>query len=221
MREKVKKELQNLETQGIITPIKFSKWAAPIVPVLKHDKQTVRICGNYKLTANRASRMEHYPQSKVEDLFSTLAGGTLFTKLDMSQAYLQLLVDDQSKGLLTANTHKGLFAYNRLPFGISSAPGIFQRTMESLSKGIPNVLVTAILVYLDNILITGPTQEQHMKNLLAVLSSFHQAGLHLKKQKCRFLAKSAEYLGFTIDQQGVHPTEGKVQAIKSAPNPWN
>ena len=176
----MKKSSQNLETQGIITPLKFSKWAAPIVPVLKHDKQTVRICGDYKLTANCASCMEHYPLPKVEDLFSTLAGGTLFIKLDMmSQAYLQLLLDDQSKELLTVNTHKGLVAYNRLPFGVSSAPGIFQRTMESLLKGIPNVLV-----YLDDILITGPTQEQHMKNLLAVLSSFRQAGLCLKKQKC-------------------------------------
>ena len=114
----------------------------------------------------------------------------------MSQAYLQLLMDDQSKELLTVNTHKGLFAYNRLSFGVSSAPGIFQRTMESLLKGIPNVL--------------------H-----AVLNCFHQAGLRLKKQKCRFLAKSVEYLGFTIDQQGVHPSEGKVKAIKSAPNPKN
>ena len=181
--------------------------------MLKHDKQTVQICGDYKLTANRASRMEHYPLPKVKNLFSTLAGGTLFTKLDMSQAYLQLLVDDQAKELLTVNTHKGLFAYNRLPFEVSSAPGIFQRTMESLLKGIPNVLV-----YLNDILITGPTQEQHMKNLIAVLSSFRQAGLRLKKQKCRFLAKSVEYLGFTIDQQGVHPSEGKVQAIKSAQN---
>ena len=88
--------------------------------------------------------------------------------------------------------------------------------MESLLKGIPNVLV-----YLDDILITGPTQEQHMKNLHAVLNCFHQAGLRLKKQKCQFLAKSVEYLGFTIDQQGVHPSEGKVKAIKSAPNPKN
>ena len=53
-------------------------------------------------------------------------------KLDMTQAYLQLLMDDQSKELLTVNTHKGLFAHNRPPFGISSAPGIFQRTIESL-----------------------------------------------------------------------------------------
>ena len=76
-------------------------------------------------------------------------------------------------------------------------------------------------MFWSDILITGPTQEQHMKNLHAVLNCFCQAGLRLKKQKCRFLAESVEYLGFTIDQLGVHPSEGKVKAIKSAPNPKN
>jgi len=63
-----------------------------------------------------------------------LGDGTLFTKLDMSQAYLQVLVDIQSKELLMINMHKDLFAYNRLPFGVSLAPGIFQRTMESAAR---------------------------------------------------------------------------------------
>ena len=84
--------------------------------------------------------------------------------------------------------------------------------MESLLKGIPNVLV-----YLDDILVTGETQEQHIKNLHEVLSRFRDAGLHLKKQKCAFLARSVEYR-FTIDQQGIHPSERKVKAIKAAPN---
>ena len=129
--------------------------------------------------------MKHYPLPKVDDLFATLVGFVLFTKMDMSQAYLQLTLDDQAKELLTINTHKGLFAYNRLPFEVSSAPGIFQCTMESLLSGIPNVLV-----YLDDILVTGPTQEQHVNNLHEVLGRFHQAGLHLKKKKCQFLVKS-------------------------------
>ena len=139
------------------------------MPVLKQDKTSVRICGDYKLTANRASHLEHYPLPKVDDLFTALTGGTMFTKLDMSQAYLQFTLDDQSKELLTINTHKGLFAYNRLPFGVSSAPGIFQHTIESLLKGIPNVLV-----YLDDILVTGPTQEHHIHNLQEVLLCFRQ-----------------------------------------------
>ena len=81
----------------MISPIKYSKWATPIIPMLKQDKTSVRICGDYKLTANKASHLEHYPLPKVDDLFATLAGSILFTKLDMSQAYLQLAVDDQAK----------------------------------------------------------------------------------------------------------------------------
>ena len=77
MRGKVEAELQRLQDQGIISPIKYSKWAAPIVPVhvLKQDKTSVRICGDYKLTANKASHLEHYPLPKVNNLFTTLAGG--------------------------------------------------------------------------------------------------------------------------------------------------
>ena len=81
---------------------------------------------------------------------------------------------------------------------------------------IPNVLV-----YLDDILVTGHTQEQHFSNLHKVLLCFHQAGLHLKKQKCQFLVKSVDYLGYTIDQKGIHPFEGRVEAVKAAPNPKN
>jgi len=62
---------------------------------------------------------------KIEDLFSVLSGGVVFTKLDMSQVYQQLKLDDQSKEVVTINTHKGLIGYKRLPFGVSFAPGIF------------------------------------------------------------------------------------------------
>ena len=112
----VEKELQRLETLRIVKPVKSSKWAAPIVPVLKPDHKSIRICGNYNLTANKASRLEQYPLPKVEDLFSTLAGSITFTKLDMSQAYQQLVLDDNSKEIVTINTHNGLFSYQRLPF---------------------------------------------------------------------------------------------------------
>ena len=67
MREMVEKELQRLETLGIVKPVKSSKWAAPIVPVLKPDRKSFRICGNYKLMANKTLRLEQYPLPKVED----------------------------------------------------------------------------------------------------------------------------------------------------------
>ena len=95
-------------------------------------------------------------------MLSGLAGGRAFTKLDMSQAYQQVELEEESKKYMyvVINTHKGLFRYNRLPFGIVSAPGIFQRVMESLVRGIPGVVV-----YLDDILITGPTENDHLITL--------------------------------------------------------
>ena len=150
MKTLVEKELDNLKAQGIIEPVVFSEWAAPIVPVLKADKTSVRICGDFKSTINRVAKLDRYPIPKISDLFSNLSGGRYFTKLDPSQAYLQVCLDEQSKSHVVVNTHKGLFWYNRLPYGISSAPAIFQRIMESLLKGIPRVVSN-----LDDILISG------------------------------------------------------------------
>jgi len=123
MKEMVEQELTRLEHLGIIKPVMTSKWAAPIVPILKADRKSIRICGDYKLTTNKASRLEQYQLPKIEDMFSSLSGVVSFTKLDMCQAYQQLELDDQSKEIVTINTHKGLFSYQRLPFGVSSAPG--------------------------------------------------------------------------------------------------
>ncbi len=140
MRAPLEQELERLEREGIISPVQFSEWAAPIVPVVKSDG-SVCVCGDYKCTINQASKLDNYPIPKMEDLLTTLGGSQKFTKLDMSQAYQQLLLDDESKQYTTINTHKGLYQHNRLPFGVSSAQGIFQRTMENLLNGIPCVIV--------------------------------------------------------------------------------
>ena len=89
-REKVEAELDKLVAEGTIEPVEHSEWAAPIVAVLKPDKQRVRICGDFKQTVNPVAKLDKYPIPRVEDLFSKLAGGKAFTKLDLSQAYLQL-----------------------------------------------------------------------------------------------------------------------------------
>ena len=106
-----------------------------------------------------------------------MAGGKRFTKLDLSHAYQQIELDEQSQQYVTISTHKGLFRYNRLPFGVASAPSIFQRTMENLLQGIPGVCV-----YIDDILITGRTDEEHLEHLDEVLCKIAKAGMLLKKK---------------------------------------
>ena len=109
MRGKFEEELERLVSEGIIEPVQFADWAAPTVPVVKSDGKSLRICGDFKLTVNQASKLDRYPIPKVEDLFARLAGGKAFTKLDMSQAYQQLLLDEESRKYTVINMHHGLF----------------------------------------------------------------------------------------------------------------
>ncbi len=149
-------------------------------------------------------------------MFATLAGGQTFTKLDMSHTYQQLLLDEDSKQYVTINYHKGLFKYNRLKFGVASSPAIFQRTMDNLLQNIPHVAV-----YLDDIVVTGRTKEEHLQNLNQVLKRMSDAGLRLKRSKCVFQVQSVTYLCHRISAQGVSPVKEKVRAITEAPSPKN
>ena len=126
----------------------------------------------------------------------------------MSNAYLQLPLSDESKQYVVINTHRGLFQYNRLPFGVSSAPAIFQQLMET--KGV-----------FDVILISAATHEEHLQILEEVLKRLTEANLRLNRSKCFFLKPHLEHLGHIIDAQGRHPTEEKTRAIREAPRPTN
>ena len=214
MRGKVEEELERLVRESTLEPVQLADWAAPIVPVLKGDKSSVRICGDFRQTVNPVSKLDRYPIPKVEDLFTTLANGKSFTTIDLSHAYQQLPLDEASKQYVVVNTHKGLFRYTRLLFGISSAPGIFQRVIESILQGIPGVVA-----YLDDILVTGSTDQEHLAALEEVLRRLESAGLRVRKEKCHFMAPSVSYLGHKIGADGIHPLPKKVEAIREAPSP--
>ena len=157
----------------------------------------VGVSGNYNLTVNKLSKLDGYPIPNIDDLYTKLAGGQPFTELDFSHAYEQMLVDDDSRELFTISTH-------RLPYGVSSAPGIFQRTTEGLLQGIPS---TGVL--LDKILISGSSTEVHLDNVEKVL------------ERLSVLETCHQLLGDRVDAEGFHPIESKVEAIKATSTPTN
>ena len=176
----VEQELARLEEKGILKKVSHSSWAAPVVPVPKKDGK-VRICGDYKVTVNPHLDVDQHPLPRPEELFATLANGKAFTKIDLSQAYQQMQLEESSAQYLTINTHTGLYQYTRLPFGVASAPAIFQRAMDMILQGIDGVIC-----YIDDILVTGITDKQHLERLDEVLKRLKTNGLRVKREKCAF-----------------------------------
>ena len=151
LKSKVDEELDRLQKEGIISPVQYSEWAAPIVLVVKQDGN-IRVCGDYKLsTANQAAHVETYPLPRIEDLFVQLSGGQTFTKLDLSQAYLQLEVEEECKKYLTINTSKGLFQYNHLPFGVAQRSSNGQWIV--CSRGSRGLVILLTTLWLRDVLL--------------------------------------------------------------------
>ncbi|KAL7725183.1 hypothetical protein ACLKA6_017339 [Drosophila palustris] len=133
--EKFKEEAQRLTDAGIWKPVKFSSWASPIVLAPKPGG-ALRICGDFKQGVNSQLDIEQYPLPTRESLLHAIRCGTHFSKIDLKDAYLQMELDEEAKEIMVVNTPLGLFQYQRLPYGIASAPAIFQRHLEQLLSGI-------------------------------------------------------------------------------------
>lgn len=214
LQQKVNDEITRLVQLGILEQIDHSEYASPIVPVLKRDG-SVRICADYSQTINKQLLIDKYPLPTVDELFSKLHGGEQFTKLDMSMAYNQFPIEDP-ENITCINTIRGLFRYNRLIFGLSNSPAIFQRALNSILADIEGVLC-----FLDDVLITGRDKVEHESRLREVLQRFKNAGLILQRDKCAFFQDDITYLGHVINKHGINKSRSKVEAILESPAPTN
>ncbi|XP_054290006.1 uncharacterized protein K02A2.6-like [Macrosteles quadrilineatus] len=214
LKKRIESELARLVNEDIIEEVDPATtaipWATPTVNVEKDDG-SIRICGDFRVTLNPNLVPENAIIPTFEELTNKVAGGQEFSKIDLRDAYLQMEVTEEHRKYLVIATHSGYYRYKRLPFGISSSPGIFQRYMERLLAGIPQVGVL-----LDDIIITGKNKNEHLRNLREVLKRMKESGIKAKSSKCKFFEESVTYLGHTIDRNGIHPTEEKIKAIREA-----
>ena len=162
---------------------------------------------DFRLTVNPVCKLDQYPILKVEDLFAMLDKGDTFTKSGLPTTYIR-------QGISEISTHNGLFRDTRLPYGVSSVPGIFQRAIEMLLQGIPGVAV-----YIDDILITGQNKEVHLKSLQEV-SHLERARLRAKRQKCIFMAP-VSFWGMLLVPKVYTPSLIKFKQLKMLLNPKN
>ena len=209
----VKEEIQRQVSNGILERIDTSQWAAPIVPIRKPSGK-FRICGDYKMTINSQMLVDQHPIPCIDELLTRLNNGEKFTKLDLTDAYLQVELDEQSKQLVVINTPLGLFKYNRMPFGIANAPAVFQRIVDQVLAGVPNSIA-----YLDDILISGKDEEEHFTTLQMVLTKLADFGLRCNMDKCSFFQDEVVYLGYVINSKGKQPDPSRITTIRNLPVP--
>ena len=211
---KVEEELQNMVRNGVISPVRQpTEWCSGMVVVPKSDGR-VRICVDLT-NLNKAVLREVHPMKSVDESLASLSSSKVYTKLDANSGFWQILLDESSKLLTTFVTPMGRFCFNRLPFGISSAPEIFQRMMSSLLEGLDGCIC-----HMDDVLVHGRTTAEHDERVRRVLDRLKTAGLTLNN-KCEFGKSQLKFLGHIISGEGVGADPAKVKAIREFPQPTN
>jgi len=182
------------------------------VAVKKKDGRT-RICADYSTGLNGILEPNQYPLPTPEQIFAKLAGKEVFSKIDLSNAFLQVELDDEARRLMSINTHCGLFNVNRLQPGVKTAPGAFQQLMDIMLSGIEGSFAFIVDI------IVGTTKAEHRDRLFEVLGRIQDYGLKLCIDKCQFGMTVIPFCGHILDAQGIRPDPGKLVAIKSIPRP--
>ena len=209
-----KEEFQFLLDAGVIRRSE-SPWASPLHLVPKREFGKWRTCVDFRLL-NTICEDDKYPIPNLNSLLMSLHGKRIFSKLDLQRAYLQIDVNPSDIPKTAVITPFGLFEFLKMPYGMKNAGATFQRQMDSIFANVPNVCV-----YLDDILISSATAEQHTKDLNTVLSLLSDNNLRLAIGKCEFYKTSLNYLGYEVSPDGIRPPSDRVKVISDYPLPEN
>jgi len=174
---------------------------------------SARICVDLR-RLNDSVQRELHQMPTVDEVLGQVSGAKLFTKLDANSGFWQVPLAADSQILTTFITPYGRYCFQKLPFGITSAPEIFQKRMSQLLDGLDGVVCL-----IDDILVFGATQEEHDRRLRAVLSRLQTANVTLNRSKSVFAATSVDFLGVRLSPSGIEPDDDKVKALLAIPAP--
>lgn len=209
-------ELDKMLELGIVEKSN-SAWSSPILLIKKKDN-SYRFCVDFR-KVNQVTEKDAYPLPYVSSILDRLRGATFITSLDIKSAYWQIPLAESAKQYSAFTVpNRGLFHFNRMPFGLHNAPATWQRFID---KTLGSELEPYVFVYLDDIVICTPTFEQHLTILEEVLKRLRDAGLTLGKEKCHFCKPELKYLGYVVNSRGLLVDPDKVAAILRIPTPKN
>jgi len=203
----ISRQVQEMKKQGVIQDSK-SPWSFAVILAPKKDG-TYRFCVDYR-PLNKITKKDVYPLPKIDEVFDQLGGAAYFSALDLTSGYWQIPMHPDDKEKTAFRTRDGLFEWNVMPFGLSNAPGSFQRDMEYV---LSSVLWKCALVYIDDIIIYSESWEQHLSDLKEVLMALDAVNMFCKLRKCNFGMKELPFLGHVISKEGVKPDPKKIEAV--------
>ena len=211
--DKVEQELTKMESQGVISQVNQpTSWCTGMVAVPKKSG-AIRICVDLK-RLNQSVMREVDPLPKVDNTLAKLSGAKIFSKVDANSGFWQIPLSHKSHLLTTFITQFGRYCFNKLPFGISSAPEHFQKRMSNILKGI-----NGVVCQMDDVLMFGSTKEEHDARLTDVLKRIANAGVTLNRDKCLFGQEKINFLDHVIDKTGISPNLDKISAILQMKEP--
>ncbi len=206
-------EVEKMLASGTIEEAE-GPWASPVVLVKKKDG-TMRFCVDYR-RLNEATVKDAYPLPRIDDSLDTLAGSKWFSTMDLVSGYWQVAMAPEDREKTAFSTHRGLFQFTVMPFGLCNAPGTFERLMEVAMRGLQ---WTSCLVYLDDIVVFSRDFDSHMQRLGEVLSRLEAAGLKVKPSKCHLARREVGFLGHVVSEAGIATDPAKIEAVKDWPVP--
>lgn len=209
--------IQDQLDKGVIVP-SHSEWASPVVVVPKKSPDGTpkyRFCVDYR-AVNAITTPDVYPLPNITETLDSLGGCQMFTTLDLRSGYHQIQMDEDSRAKTAFNVPGGHYEYQRMPFGLSTAPATFQRLMDSVLMGLKG---EKCLVYLDDIILYTRDLPSHLVALKEVLDKLQGVNLSVQLSKCHFVVEEVNYLGHVITKRGVEPDPGKISAVRDFPVP--
>jgi hypothetical protein len=166
----------------------------------------------YYRKLNAITKKDSLPLPRIDDVLDMLDGQKFFSAIDLASGYWKIEMDDESKEKTAFIVDNNVYEWNRLAFGLTNAPGTFQRLINFVLR---SVLGKTCLVYLDDIIVFSKTKEEHFNNLRKIFKLLDEANLKMKLSKWECLCRSVHYLGHIISGDGIAPDSAKVESLKN------
>lgn len=213
LMDKLKCKLDEMLEMRIIDKVtEPTEWVHPVVLVQKPSGD-LRICLDPKFL-NENIRRSHYQLPTIDTVASQLTNAKFFSVLDANAGFWMIPLDKPSSYLCTFSTPFGRFKFNRLPFGVRSAPEIFHRIVKQTFEDL-----TGVDSYIDDIVVWGSSKEEHDHRLRLVLTRAREKGFKFNPEKCKIGVEEITYLGHSFNKDGVQIDSKKVEAVKNIPSP--